>query len=54
MHFVVLDIWQVIPWGVPNMGYWKIVSAVALGVFIGGVLGLPAAIWLVDMMLRVS
>ena len=36
------------------MGYWKTVSAVALGVFIGGVLGLPAAIWLVDMMLRMS
>ena len=36
------------------MGYWKTVSAVALGVFIGGIFVLPAAIWLVDTMLRVE
>ena len=33
-----------------NMGFWKTVSAVGSGVFIGGIFVLPAAIWLVDVM----
>ena len=27
------------------MGYWKTVSVVALGVFIGGIFVLPASFW---------
>ena len=45
--------WRLVSGG-SNVGFWKTVSAVALGVFNGGIFVLPAAIWLVDVMLRAS
>ena len=37
-----------------QLGFWKTVAAVAIGVFIGGTLALPATILAVDLLLRVT
>ena len=37
-----------------GIGFWKLVIAIALGVFIGGSLVLPTAILAVDLLLRIT
>ena len=37
-----------------RFGFWKTVAAVAIGVFTGGTLALPATILAVDLLLRVT
>lgn len=35
-----------------ELGFWKTVAAVAIGVFIGGTLVLPSTIFAVDLIIR--
>ena len=37
-----------------EIGFWQLVLAIALGVFIGGSLVLPTAILAVDLLLRIT
>ena len=37
-----------------ELGFWKTVAAVAIGVFVGGTLVLPTTILAVDLLLKVT